>query len=292
MGALSLAPVLTRHGRLILGQADDGPSLDPGLAERLRSAFGQGSGHGLLQLGAGEIGTPLPPVLSYWRELGTQYVTALCTLPDAEERGTKVHVTAPAAEDLESLASAPPPMTGAEYLKPAVLRALWEELDVAFGTELGRVHFNLAENRKDEGAPFAFLATYTTRLSAHAKAQHLPLGQALREYAGAANNDRLLSLLLPVQRAAESCPWLRAMVDGDDLSELFGLEMSQGAQPEIEARGRGAKTRRAKTPAAGKVARLAGSKSPDETKGVNATTKKKRATKRRTSRTSDRHAGA
>jgi len=45
------------------------------------------------------------------------------------------------------------------------------------------VHLNLAENRKDENAPFAFLATYTTRLSAHAKAQHLPLGQALREYA-------------------------------------------------------------------------------------------------------------
>ena len=47
---------------------------------------------------------------------------------------------------------------------------------------VGRVHFNLAENRKDEDAPFAFLATYTTRLSAEAKAQHLPLGKALQEY--------------------------------------------------------------------------------------------------------------
>jgi hypothetical protein len=36
-------------------------------------------------------------------------------------------------------------------------------------------NFNVAENRKDQEAPFAFLATYTTRLSAHAKAQHLPL---------------------------------------------------------------------------------------------------------------------
>ena len=238
MDALSLAPILTRHGRLTLGRGDDGPSLDPELAERLQGAFGRGPGHGLLQLGASEVGTPLPPVLSYWRELGTRYVTALCTLPDAEERGAKVHVTPPPEEDLESFASAPPPMTGAEYLKPAVLRALWEELDAAFGTELsesggsvqdflkrrnpawnlvGRVHFNLAENRKDEGAPFAFLATYTTRLSADAKAQHLPLGQALREYAGAANKERLLSLLLPVQRAAESCAWLRAMVDAGEL---------------------------------------------------------------------------
>ncbi|MGD0946025.1 MAG: DEAD/DEAH box helicase [Candidatus Binatia bacterium] len=79
------------------------------------------------------------------------------------------------------------------------------------------MHFNLAENRKDEEAPFAFLATYTTRLSAHAKAQHLPLGQALREYAGAANKARLLSLLLPVQRAAERCVWLKAMVDAGEI---------------------------------------------------------------------------
>ena len=32
----------------------------------------------------------------------------------------------------------------------------------------------------------------------------MPLGQALREYAGAANRDTLLSLLVPVQRAAET----------------------------------------------------------------------------------------
>src|SRR2546427_1110227 len=129
-------------------------------------------------------------------------------------------------------------MTGAEYLTAEVLGALWQELDTAFGIELaeskcavqdflkrrnpawnlvGRVHFNLAENRKDPDAPFAFLATYTTRLSAQAKAQHLPLGQALGEYAGAANKGRLLSLLLPVQRASETCAWLKAMVDAGEI---------------------------------------------------------------------------
>ena len=61
------------------------------------------------------------------------------------------------------------------------------------------------------------MATYTSRLSAHAKPQHLPLGQALREYAGAANRERLLSLLLPVQRAAERCPWLKAMVEAGEI---------------------------------------------------------------------------
>ena len=133
---------------------------------------------------------------------------------------------------------AAPLMTGAEYLTAAVLRALWLETDKALRAELfearcgvqeflkqrnpawnlvGRVCFNLAENRGDAELPFAFLATYTVRLSAHAKAQHLPLGQALREYEGPANRDRLLSLLLPVQRAAENCAWLKEMVDAGEI---------------------------------------------------------------------------
>ena len=45
----------------------------------------------------------------------------------------------------------------------------------------------------------------------------MPLGQALREYAGTANRDKLLSLLLPVQRAAERCTWLKSMIDTGDI---------------------------------------------------------------------------
>jgi superfamily II DNA or RNA helicase len=238
MGAVLLVPALTPHGHLLLTEDRDFPALDDELAQRLRDAFARGSGHGLLQLGAGEIGTSIPPVFSYWREFGARYVTAICTQPDLEASQPKVRVPAPSDAELDSLALVAPPMTGAEYLTATVLRALWQELDSAFQRELseskcgvqeflkrrnpawnlvGRVHFNLAENRKDESAPFAFLATYTTRLSASARAQHLPLGQALREYAGATNKDRLLSLLLPVQRAAESCSWLKTMVDAGEI---------------------------------------------------------------------------
>ena len=77
MDAISLAPILTPHGRLSLVEASDAPVLDPDLVQRLRAAFERGSGHGLLQLGAAEIGTALPPIFSYWREFGARYVTAL-----------------------------------------------------------------------------------------------------------------------------------------------------------------------------------------------------------------------
>lgn len=165
---------------------------------------------------------PLPPVFGYWRAFGARYVTALCAHPGADARHTPV--PPPDAGDLDTLVLGAPAMPGAEYLSSPVLEALWLEIDAAFAARrararatteellkqlnaawnvVGRVHFNLAENRRDTEAPFAFLATYTHQLSAHGMAQHLPLGEALREYAGARNRERLLSLLLPVQRAAE-----------------------------------------------------------------------------------------
>ncbi len=235
MPSVPLSLSLTPHGHLILAGDATAAPLSDGLVERLQSALERGSGHGLLLLGADQAGVPLPPVFSYWREFGAQYVTALCTQPEA---GDEPHVAPPPEQELERIASEAPPMTGAEYLNAGVLRAMWGELDAAFRAELsesgcgvqeflkrrnpvwnlvGRVHFNVAENRKDPDAPFAFLATYTTRVSAHAQAQHLPLGQALREYAGAANKKRLLSLLVPVQRASAACPWLKAMIEAGEI---------------------------------------------------------------------------
>ena len=124
------------------------------------------------------------------------------------------------------------------YLSVEVLTRLWQELDQALHAELkatkqplgallkernpawnlvGRVHLHLAENRKDEQYPFAFLATYATKLSGKGTAQHRPLGEALREYATAVDKERLLALLAPLQRASESCPWLKALITNKEI---------------------------------------------------------------------------
>lgn len=251
MSLVSLAPVLTPHGRLIVERDEDAPALDAELARRVEGAFTRGSGHGLLALGADEIGVALPPAFSFWREFAALYVTGVCTRPINAAEAHRAHPATPPKSELDQFVLAAPSITGAEYLSAAVLGDLWQELDRAFWAELteakcrieeflkrrnpawnlvGRVHFNLAENRNDEAAPFAFLATYTTRLSAHAKAQHVPLGQALREYAGAANRERLLSLLLPVQRSAESCSWLKAMVDTGEVFHPLRWVPTQAVQ--------------------------------------------------------------
>ena len=93
---MMLAPVLTPHGVLTLRQTGEAPVLAPEHGSRVEKAFARGAGHGLLWLGANEVGTSLPPVLSYWRELGTRYVTALCAFPGIGEGRTKPPVRVPA----------------------------------------------------------------------------------------------------------------------------------------------------------------------------------------------------
>jgi superfamily II DNA or RNA helicase len=251
---------LTPHGRLVLESSADAAGLDEQTASRLAEAFARGSGHGLLRLGGGVLGASLPPLFAWWRRFAGRYVAALCL----QSSGSDVPEIAPSGEgDLASLVLQAPMMTGAEYLTTDVLRALWREIGAAVAASVaaaktdlqtflkslapawnlvGRVHFNLAENRTDAEAPFAFLATYTTELSSQGRAQHVPLGQALREYAGAANRARLLSLLLPVQRAAETCVWLRPMIDEGALYHPLRWtprEASQllGSVPDLERAG-------------------------------------------------------
>lgn len=220
---------LTPRGHLKFEEASDAPPIPDPLASRLAFAFSRGEGHGLVALGAGEPTTALPPVLAFWRDFSGRYITGLTAIFGE----APLEVPLPERGVLERLCADCPPMAGGEYLTPEILESFWNlmasvvKADVATSGKglqeylnsmhpgwslVGRVHFNLAENPKDPQAPFAFLATYTSRLGTHGKAQHLPLSRALTEYSGGKKNAQLLSLLLPVQRAAERCQWLAEMV--------------------------------------------------------------------------------
>ena len=222
----ALEAVIAPNGGLRLEAAAEA-TLDEALAERLQAAFARGGGHGLLWLGLDEARTALPADLAFWRGLALRFVAARCR-----------HDSPAAPDDLSALAEAAPPMRGGEYLSAEVLAALWRAMAEAFGTELaesgaeldgflaardsrwrhvGRVHFNLAENRKDAERPFAFLATYVPGMAASGGLRHAPLGAALREYAGAGARADLLKLLEPVSRARESCGWLQEMVDSGEI---------------------------------------------------------------------------
>jgi non-specific serine/threonine protein kinase len=230
-------PALTPEGRLYLRPVPDAPELAQAVDARVREPFARGPGHGLLSLGAAEVATALPQPWAWWRDLSVRYLTALRRQPESEP-GLVPQVPVP-LEDLPGLALTAPPFPGAEYLDVEVLARLWTDLDHALSDiadggglsachgwlaaqhpswhAVGRVHLNLAEHKGDPDLPFAFLATYTTRLSAAARPQHLPLGRAVREAAASGDQRGLLALLEPVQRASEQSEWLRARVAAGEL---------------------------------------------------------------------------
>ncbi len=206
-------------------------SLEPRVAEILRAAAAESSARVLLILATRVLEVPLPPVGAFWREFGRRYLTQLCHTPELDAFGS---LGPPMDEQVMAFADAAPPMPGAEYLGLELLRGLWHELDALVFAEIrageggapawlktqnplwnlvGRVTFHLAENKRDPARPFAFLATYTHRISEQARPQYLPLGRALQEYAGARNRPVLLALLAPVQRAAEQSALARELVD-------------------------------------------------------------------------------
>jgi non-specific serine/threonine protein kinase len=241
--APSLVLALTAAGTLVLREDPGGDPIDAATAERIEGAFAVGPGHGLLHLGASELDTRLPPSIAFARDLGRIYVAHLCAQPDVEASRARLRIPFPEFEVVQ-LAAGAPPMTGGEYLDASRLSALWEEMNAACRAELaafdgsveaylqsrhaawhlvGRVHFHLAENRADASAPFAFLATYSTRLGAQGKPTYRPLGDAIREYAGAGNRPKLLALLRPVKVASERSPFLRELVDSGDVYRPLAL---------------------------------------------------------------------
>src|ERR1700734_798394 len=118
---------LTPHGRLVAEDQDDAPETDAATSVRLAEAFAEGSGAGLVRLGAGEVGHALPPVFVWWRAFATRYVGAVCLNASGRDDDMALPpVPPPDASDLASLVLTAPLMAGAEYLTDGVLLALWD----------------------------------------------------------------------------------------------------------------------------------------------------------------------
>jgi superfamily II DNA or RNA helicase len=252
LGKVSVVPSLSLtiapSGSLRVDHDPPGPApLDEAVAARVVQAFASGEGAGLLHLGAVEVQTPLPPGLGYFRDLGRGFVARVCQLTDPEG---ELAAGGPALDEATQarLLLNLPPLRGAEYVDAARVRQWWASIGQALADPavrggasvaeflrsgnplwnmVGRVHFHLAENKRDQARPFAFLATYTTGIAERGKVQHAPLGQALKQYAGARNKEALLSLLSPVSRAAERCAWVAALMESGALYQPLAWTPSE-----------------------------------------------------------------
>ena len=200
----------------------------------LQDAFETDWREALFTLAAQRTPTRDLPSVRYWQQLAERHLTGLCHVPEDAER---YEVEPPTSADCAHWILTAPPMHGGEYLSEETLQRIWERLDDwareavaragglgAFLRErapkwrqVGRICFHLAENRNDEARPFAFMATYASGLGAAGRVKHLPLRKALEQYAGARNRAALVKLLSPVQRAAESCAWVKDLVDSGEV---------------------------------------------------------------------------
>jgi superfamily II DNA or RNA helicase len=238
----SFTLALTPHGTLhldIQSEETTAGTWDSAALAEIVHAFRRGTGDGLFDLAARHPHAHLPPVFARWRDFARLFLVDVTLLPD-EPDAAAPPFPFPEEAVAQWLKSAPL-MPGAEYLSPDVLLSLWREMKTVFQHErsrvpgnlqaflqklhplwnqVGRVHLHLAENKNSSETPFAFMATYTSAHAAHAlggRVPHLPLSQALKEYAGATNKPALLSLLRPLQKGSAASLWLNELVDSGDI---------------------------------------------------------------------------
>ncbi len=205
------------------------------LQNEIHERFSDKSDLWLLFLGFSDPHIPLAPSLDYWRRFSGLFAKKLFRTPNLEDLRHQVDIST-AKEELETHLTQAPMMTGVEYLKIEQLEALWTRLNEAFSLAIqsykgsvedfirtyspnahlvGRVFFHLVENRDDE-YPFAFMATYATRLNRQGKSKHVPLKHALEEYKN--DDEKLLELLATVHTAEK-----RSLLMGEllETGELF-----------------------------------------------------------------------
>ncbi len=214
--------------------------LDGGGADRACRAvadrFAAHEAAGLVALAAATLPPGVHASAVFWRDAAAEFLRALCHIPESDAFSPSA-VAPPDPARLAQWTLNAPPMQGAEYLTPAVLTALWQRLLAwtdgqiqATGglaaflqtaapqwARVGRVTLHLAENRGDAEFPFAFMATYAAGLSRGGRLQRLPLGQALKDYAGARRKPELIRLLSPLQAAASRSALIADLVDTGDV---------------------------------------------------------------------------
>ena len=180
--------------------------------ESLKASFLENRYKALFQLGFQSAGKKESPGLGFLRTLSRCFLKALTDRPDLEVARDEIEVDLP-EEDYERLILSVPFVIGSEYINRAWIALQIMKMNAVFTSAIRlydgsvglflteksqniripeRVFFHLVENPKDEMAPFAFLATYSTR-DTDGRVRHMPLSYALEEYRQ--DREHLLVLL-------------------------------------------------------------------------------------------------
>ena len=194
--------------------------------------YQQDPGLALLRFGFEPPAPEMSPGLVYLNGVAGRFIQAL-----ARNTAGDFTLVQPLLEQdvLAELIQHKPFALGEEYIDALWLTNLWEKLRTALKAQAakyatlaefltahdpnltiyGRVYFHLVESAAED-YPFAFLATYTAVTGKkRRKTVHLPLKNALIEFAG--QRESLLKLLSTVSRAVEQSDFISELVESGEI---------------------------------------------------------------------------
>ncbi|KMQ50743.1 Helicase, SNF2/RAD54 family [Chitinispirillum alkaliphilum] len=199
----------------------------------------------LLILGLSPEHIPLSQSLSFWREFSYTWIHKLRTQPDIEDKRENVINVFDKSEGSGYLKRIPA-MVGIDLIDLDFLGSVWDSLTRSFSKgiksykgsveeyfasihpdpqHIDRIHFHLVENVKDANKPFAFMATYSTRIDSTGRTTHLPLKHAFKEYHG--HNDKLLQLLSTVKKVSRKNSFIESIVSSGEIFQVIGLTSTE-----------------------------------------------------------------
>ncbi|RKX81920.1 MAG: ATP-dependent helicase, partial [Spirochaetes bacterium] len=206
------------------------------LENRIYSKFTevQNTGAWLLELAFSDVRTRLSSSMDFWRNFAGNLEVQLRKMENPESARTDSEISLTSSE-FGHILDAVPLTQGSEYVTLSLLQKNWNELIRTFRHNLaifngtveeyvqtfnpdihlaGRVYFHLVENQKGN-QPFAFMATYSTRLTESGKSRHVPLKFALQEFSG--RRESLLELLSTVYTASAKSNLINGLIESGEL---------------------------------------------------------------------------
>jgi non-specific serine/threonine protein kinase len=213
------------------------------------SELSKSSGRGLLYLDSHPELSEKMPELNYWLDFVRLFLTLFCSDLDIEKSKMKFAIPELNLEDLSRFLYTIPLCEGSEYINRETLNKTWQEIALGlvqdinesemtvedyFKTKhqrvslMGNVWFHLAENKNNADTPFAFLATYTHKVSENGKSQHLPLNRALETYSSKNDRQILLRLLSPLNKAEKESKFLKQVIDSGEIyhPQMWGPQLA------------------------------------------------------------------
>lgn len=214
------------------------------LQEEIYKRFIENSNDALFFLGFSDKSIFLSESLSYIRFIITEFLKKLLQNPDIELLREKIVVDIN-DEQIKHLLVSTPFLIGEEYLSYKWIENIWGNLNKSFCKMIqnyngsaqdlfdsfnpdihlaGRVFFHLVESKKED-YPFAFLATYSVRVSNEQVAKHLPLKNALIEFGE--NTNKLVELLGTVNKACTKSSFISELVESGEIFHPIGLSAKE-----------------------------------------------------------------